>query len=164
MTTFYFAARYNRNAELRRYRDELEARWPGQVTVNSRWIDQHGGDLLESLLPARLNSDPAGCWEAYGRADIEDLHSADVVVSFTDEEGGGKGGRHVEYGGALTTQIHFGAPRMVIVGPRENLFHTAPGVEVYADWPAFLAAEEARYLLSGETRAVSAGHPFLDVD
>lgn len=154
MTTFYFAARYSRNEELRGYRDQLEAAWPdGQVKVTSRWIDQHGGNLPGSFDPEALNSDPDGCWK-YGLADIEDLTNADVIVSFTG--GGGKGGRHVEHGWAMGYFHQFGSPRIVIVGPRENIFHCAPGTEVHPDWAAFLAAEEARYLPPGQTRS----HPF----
>jgi hypothetical protein len=49
-------------------------------------------------------------------------------MSFTSA-GGGKGGRHVEYGLALGL-----GKRLIICGPRENIFHTLPQVEHYPDW------------------------------
>lgn len=134
---YYFAARYSRNAELRTYRDDLTTALPN-AHVTSRWIDQHGGSLVESLAAEQLNFDPAGC-EPYAKADIEDLDAAHVVVSFTGNGGGGKGGRHIEFGYALAR-----GKRIVIVGPRENVFHTLPAVEVYVTWPEFLAAEATR--------------------
>jgi hypothetical protein len=147
MTTYYFAARYSRNAELRGYRDELQDRVP-DAKVTSRWIDQHGGTQETSYLPELLNADPEGCW-ANGQADLEDLAAAEVIVSFTG--GGGKGGRHVEHGIAIAYADNgpWLAPnaaqfRLVVVGPREHIFHCHPATEVHATWGDFLAAEVAR--------------------
>lgn len=120
----YLAARYSRNDEMRGVRDVLEV-LGHQVT--SRWIDQHGGNLLESSVAEKLNSDPDGCAK-YAQVDVDDLMAADVVVSFTSADGGGKGGRHVEFGLALGL-----GKRLVIVGPRENVFHTLPQIEWYPD-------------------------------
>jgi hypothetical protein len=54
LTTYYFAARYSRNAEMRRYRNELAALIP-DAKVTSRWIDQHGGTLLNSVVVRELD-------------------------------------------------------------------------------------------------------------
>ena len=62
-----------------------------------------------------------------------------MLVSFTGDGGGGKGGRHVEHGYAMAL-----GKRIVVVGPREHVFHTDPATEVYADWASFLTAEAAR--------------------
>lgn len=131
MTAFYLAARFSRYDEMQGVRDVL--RGLGH-TVTSRWIDQHGGDQLESAAQAVLNSDPASVAH-FGLHDLEDIDAADVVVSFTSTDGGGKGGRHVEFGYALGA----GKP-VVIVGPRENIFHTLPQVEHHADWPRWVMA------------------------
>ena len=139
MTTYYyFAARYSRHPEMRAYRDELHA--AGDFEVTSRWIDCHNEALEQSFTPEALNADPEGRW-IYGKHDIEDLESADVLVSFTGNGGGGKGGRHIEHGYFLGW---YSSARVVIVGPRENIFHCHPGTEVYPDWAAFLAAETRR--------------------
>ena len=102
--------------------------------VTSRWIDQHGGNLLESFVADKLNDDPEDCAK-YAQVDVDDLSAADVVVSFTSADGGGKGGRHVEFGLALGL-----GKRLVIVGPRENVFHTLPHVEHYPNWSRLVMA------------------------
>lgn len=127
----YLAARYSRNAEMRGVRDVLQALG---YEVTSRWIDQHGGNLLESIVTTRLNAEPAECYQ-YAATDVDDLTRADTVVSFTSADGGGKGGRHVEFGLALGL-----GKRLVIVGPRENVFHTLPQIEWYPDWSRLVMA------------------------
>jgi hypothetical protein len=127
----YLAARYSRNDEMRGVRDVLEALGH---EVTSRWIDQHGGDLSESVATSQLNSEPEAVVK-YAHADIEDLTAADVVISFTSADGGGKGGRHIEFGLALGL-----GRRLIIVGPRENIFHTLPQVEHYPTWPRMVMA------------------------
>jgi hypothetical protein len=134
MTAYYFAARYSRNPELRQYRDELLA-MVSDAEVTSRWIDQHGGSLEASYTPEVLAAQPGECW-TFGAHDLEDLDAAATVVSFTGNGGGGKGGRHIEHGYAIAA-----GKRLVVVGPRENIFHCHPATEVYATWDDFLAAE-----------------------
>jgi len=148
---YYFAGRYSRNAELRQYRDELTAAVPG-ARVTSRWIDLHPdivGGLAQSFTPEALSADPASCWR-FGQHDLEDLALSDAIVSFTGA-GGGKGGRHVEHGIAIAfahTRLWTGdagnAFRLIVVGPRENIFHTHPATEVFATWATFLVTEIAR--------------------
>lgn len=142
---YYFAARYSRHAELAAYRDELQRALP-DAFVTSRWIDCHDGELEQSYTPEALNADPEGCWR-HGAADLEDLDEAYVCVSFTGDGGGGKGGRHIEHGYHLAS-VHVSAARsllrIVVVGPRENIFHCHPRTEVFSDWSSFLAAEIAR--------------------
>ena len=127
----YLAARYSRNDEMRGVRDVLQALG---YEVTSRWIDQHGGDVLESFVASKLNDDPGHC-ARYGLVDVEDMTAAEAIVSFTSADGGGKGGRHVEFGWGIAA-----GKRMVVVGPREHIFHTLPEVEHYPSWPAFVMA------------------------
>lgn len=127
----YLAARYSRNEEMRGVRDVLQALG---YEVTASWIDQHGGNLLESFVTEQLNDDPAGCAQ-YAQIDVGDLAAADTVISFTSPGGGGKGGRHVEYGLALGL-----VKRLIIVGPRENVFHTLPQAEWFPDWPRLVMA------------------------
>ncbi|MGH7746140.1 MAG: hypothetical protein ACREQ5_15420 [Candidatus Dormibacteria bacterium] len=129
----YLAARYSRNSEMRGVRDVLTALGH---EVTSRWIDCHAGKYLTSFTPEHLNDDPEYC-ARLGLHDLEDVDAADAVLSFTDTTGGGKGGRHVEFGYALA---HPGGKRVILVGPRENIFHTLPQVEHYPDWPRLLVA------------------------
>jgi len=139
----YLAARYSRNDEMRGVRDVLTA-YGHEVT--SRWIDQHGGELEKSFTPEALAADPEGC-ALFARADVEDLEAADTVISFTSEGGGGKGGRHVEFGLAAAL-----GKRMIIVGPLENIFHTLPIVEHYPSWSGLLvtlAPAAVEHILGG---------------
>lgn len=140
MSRYYFASRYSRHPEMRAYRDALTGAIPGAV-VTSRWIDCHGDELEQSYTPEVLNADPGGCWR-HGEDDLQDLHMADVLVSFTGP--GGKGGRHIEHGYAMALACLTGAPRIVIVGDRENIFHCDPDTELFPDFEAFLAAEAQR--------------------
>ena len=112
----YLATRYRRIDEMKRRAEDL--RNLGHL-VTSRWVDGH------HEAPGALD-DPS--WPGIAQEDVDDVRAADVVVSFTQKRGGG-GGRHVEFGLGLGL-----GKRLVLVGPREHLFHTLPSVEVYLTW------------------------------
>jgi hypothetical protein len=136
VTAFYLAARFSRHPEMRGIRDTLVARGH---TVTSRWIDLHGGDQLESAIPDALNANPDE-YRRFAEDDLADLEEADVVVSFTSADGGGKGGRHVELGYAACL---FPPDQLMLVGPLENVFHALiPPERRFPDVAAFLAAAE----------------------
>ena len=132
--TYYFAARYSHNPVMRGLRDSLLEKIPS-ARVTSRWIDLHGGTLSTSVDPAVFNADPAGNWH-FGAACVNDVKSADTLVFFSEPSGGGKGGRHVEFGIALALD-----KRTVVIGPLENIFHTGPKTERYSTWEEFLLHE-----------------------
>jgi hypothetical protein len=144
----YLAARYSRHPEMRELRDTLHDQGH---TVTSRWIDLHKDEnSVEPLGPhessataERLNEDPDSC-RPFALHDLDDIESADVVVSFTDSPGG-KGGRHVEFGYAVRA-----GKTMVVVGPNEHIFHTlAPihlvSIEVFLAWARGVALAEKTY-------------------
>lgn len=122
----YLAARYSRHEEMQENAADLEA---AGHTVTSRWI--RGSHKLD---PDRVDEA-----ERFAIEDIEDLTKSDVVVSFTetDEKAAkkrpSKGGRHVEFGIGLALN-----KRLVVIGPRENVFHWLPNVEVYDDLESFM--------------------------
>ena len=124
----FLSARYARRHELRRYREDLQARG---VRVAARWID--GEDEASLSGPDRAEA------IRLLEMDLIDLAQANVVVSFTEDpehqpEGGSRGGRHVEFGMALEAR-----KRLFLVGPRENLFHwTIPDGCVFGTWEAAL--------------------------
>lgn len=144
---YYFAGAYARRAELEAYAAELKF-GPSRAEIVSRWVfePQEGHDLG---FTAEGLTDPEArilAWH-YGQRDIEDLGTADAIVSFTGH--GGRGGRHIEHGIAimlsdLRASLGDAPTRLVVVGPREHVFHCHPATEVYADWQAFLKHETER--------------------
>lgn len=118
----YLAARYSRAEQMRGVRDRLEKY--GFVIV-SRWIE--GGHEL-----SKEGSTEAHFMERkrFAREDWEDMLRSDIVVSFTEEPRTTKtrGGRHVEFGGALAL-----GKRVIVVGHRENVFHCLDEVEFFDD-------------------------------
>ena len=110
----YIAARYDRRFEMLGVATSL-VRAGHEVT--SRWIE--GGRGGDPELMAALE-------------DVGDLAHADCLVTFTEEPQrwvawAARGGRHVEFGIALAC-----GKRLCVVGPRENVFHHLPSIEVYA--------------------------------
>ena len=119
----YLAAAYERNEEMRGVRDVLEAH--GHM-VTSRWIDQHEGEVPEAIGADSLAANPDAHYR-YALIDLEDLREAELVISFTGAPG--RGGHHIEFGAALILE-----KRLILVGPRENVFHALPAVQWYPDW------------------------------
>lgn len=65
---------------------------------------------------------------------LADLRTADMCIAFAPPVGRqdeGRGGRHVEFGVALTWEIP-----VMLVGPHEHLFH-ALAVATYPAWDGF---------------------------
>ena len=116
----YIAARYDRRFEMLRVASVL---FRAGHEVTSRWIEGgRGGD-----------SDRIVALE-----DLDDLARANCLVTFTEDPErnvawAARGGRHVEFGVALAT-----GKRLCVVGPRENVFHHLPRVEVYATTGALI--------------------------
>lgn len=117
----YLAGRFDRREELRLVANELR-RLGAEVT--SRWLEGEA-----ALTPSELAA--AGRAAAVARMDFDDVRRADVCISFTEERGGpqGRGGRHTELGIALAT-----GQRVIVVGPREHVFHCLGVVEHYETW------------------------------
>jgi nucleoside 2-deoxyribosyltransferase len=105
----YLCAAWQRQAQLRGYRDRLVA---AGVAVTSSWLDLTG--------PLPTTAEEA---RAAALLDLGDLDRADEVVAFTELPAIGylTGGRHVEVGYALAV----GKP-IWLVGPPENVFHHHP--------------------------------------
>jgi len=124
---FYLAASYARRREMQGIAAALEA-FGHQVT--SRWVrgDHELDDGLTNEAKAGLNARFAG-------EDIEDIHAAEVVISFTEPPQSvyARGGRHVEFGVAVAS-----GKRLIVIGYRENVFHWLAQVEFYDRWEDFL--------------------------
>ncbi len=119
MIKIYLASRYGRRDELIGHRNELTrlgyhitSRWlkgPAGVEENATVADKHG----------------------WAREAWEDLQEASIFLTFTEppESTAARGGRHLEFGAALAYE-----KRCMVVGPRENIFHCLPQVEVFETW------------------------------
>lgn len=123
----YLSSRWSRQAELRICRDQLVK---AGIYVTSGWLDVDDPDN------GPAGGAPSG--EAARLAaleDVEDVLRASVLVAFSEDPTSpfGRGGRHVEFGIALGT-----GKRIVVVGPRENVFHWHPDVWYFDTWPAAL--------------------------
>ena len=66
-------------------------------------------------------------WRERAEMDRDDVLRADALVLFTEEGERSNGGRHVEFGLALAT-----GKSIIVVGPKEHLFHRLPEVRVVA--------------------------------
>lgn len=116
---FYLAARYSRHSEMCQYRGHLVHRGH---EVTSHWIDQTWFNTKTEMPTSMSTSDimrDADKAASIAAADLRDVSMADVLIAFTElEPGDSKGGRHVEFGSALSQgKLTF------VVGPPENVFY-----------------------------------------
>lgn len=145
---YYFAAAYQRKPQINAWAWEIERVGIG-AEVTSRWLT--GGDLTltdAGLSAGNLLTTAAveAAWE-FGQVDLEDLSNSEAIVSFTGE--GTRGGRHIEHGVAIS--YHDNHPRdlskrtepmrLIVVGPREHVFHCHPATEHFDTWSGFLVHE-----------------------
>ena len=124
----YMASRYSRIKEmgeaaavLRSMGHEITSRW-----INGDHQISDDGLSIEAKQEERVR---------FATEDLHDLMVADCCLNFSEKPRGtnSRGGRHVEYGIALAA-----GKRVVVIGPRENVFHCLPVVEWYPDFKAFL--------------------------
>jgi|AACY02.2.fsa_nt_gi Nucleoside 2-deoxyribosyltransferase len=135
----YLAARFSKRHILQEWAEQLEA--DGHQIV-SRW-SKRGSD--HKIPPGQSEEAAFRERRRFAEEDLEDLDQADCVLSLMEEpRSNGRGGRHVEFGYALATGC-----RMVIVGPRETVFHCLREVE------AFETFEQARAAMATKASALA---------
>ena len=128
----YIASKFANIQGVERYAEQLRS-WGHEVV--SRW---HRPGVRDTRMAKEVDREeytmPREAQE-YALADLEDLHLSDVVISLTHAPGTyhRRGGRHVEFGYGLAR-----GKTMIIVGPRENVFHTLPEVLVVHKWGLLL--------------------------
>jgi hypothetical protein len=120
----YIAARFARRAQLTVVARELEA---AGAELTSRWLTTTPGPLESDQL------DPDSLGGQMALMDLADVRSADVCIAFTESPGEaqGRGGRHTELGIAIAL-----GRRIILVGPREHVFHCLPEIEQFDSWDA----------------------------
>ncbi len=123
--SIYLAARYSRREEIRGYKINLENKG---FVVTSRWLEDISTDEEHILVNKIEESDNSIPIEARILADIDvsDVMQADTLILFSETPVSkyARGGRHVEFGIALASN-----KRVIVIGPRENIFHTLENVE-----------------------------------
>lgn len=133
--TVYLAARYSRRVEIATYGERLaQDGWE----ITSRWLLGNHQAENDDLFPGSAA-------EQFAREDLEDLDRAEWFVIFPEqprEPTTMRGGAHVEYGYALAR-----GKRIIIVGPRANVFHCLAEVDRVATF------EEARLMMAGQLAA-----------
>lgn len=120
----YIAARYSRREELIPLARELQQ---AGAAVTCRWLFAEGGALVGE------DFSPEGRGGTLAAIDFEDVQGADICLAFTENGDGppGRGGRHTELGIALAL-----GRRVILVGPREHVFHCLPQIEHFETWAA----------------------------
>ena len=130
----YLAARYSRLSELQGYADEL--REIGH-RVDAHWLrGEHQMNEVWTVESASASVPMEG--RPFAEDDLYDVFEADMLIAFSEEPrtgGASRGGRHVELGLALAWD-----KEIIVVGPRENVFHTLPQVRHFWRWPEALEA------------------------
>lgn len=121
---FYIAARYGRKAEAKALAVRL-IKLGHEVT--STWVDQAEDEMLYTEGPQAAGN--------FARKDYAEIDAADGLVALSEDETNtwGRGGRHVEFGYAAGR-----GKRLIVVGPKENLFHYDPDVDLYDSVKLFL--------------------------
>ena len=119
----YLAARYSRRLEIIRYQNRLQ--YEG-FKCNCQWLlGNHQWNPIAAQAETAKDTVPIEAAE-FADDDLHDLSAADTLIAFTDppRSKASRGGRHVEFGYALAMR-----KRIVVVGPRENVFYCLPQVE-----------------------------------
>lgn len=134
----YIAGRYGRREEFCGYARVLRGR--GSV-VTSRWLEgKHSAEDVEEPTVAEQ------C--AWATEDLLDIEQSDALWAFTEEplqytrhSFVGRGGRHVELGYALARLRDEAEFRVVVIGPRENVFCSLEEVLHYETFEEALRKE-----------------------
>ena len=118
----YLAARYSDKVIIAARKRELEAMG---YDVVSTWTDEPDSPQVNLSDVADL------VLTIYAARDCEEIRSADMMIFFSISplEATKRGGRHVEFGMALSL-----GKKMLVCGPKENIFHYLPLIEQFDTW------------------------------
>ena len=141
----YLAGGYSTKDQLKKHAEELAA---ANIQCTSSWLNEpYKADATLSTIPTDAER------IKYAMNDLIDINAADVVVLFTIDPTTPfvRGGRHFEAGYAfalMVTGYLGGSPKLVVCGPRENIFYYLPQVTVIPTWEVTL-----QYLKNGAVEA-----------
>jgi len=135
MKRIYLASAYETKLQIKQYARILNA---CGFTVTSTWHEtEEPASGKQGLGADSLNERPE-LGRPYALQDIADIDAADTLMLFTD--GNGRGGRHWETGYAWAN-----GKLIVIVGDRQHVFHTLPGIDYYEDFSTLVANFPVKY-------------------
>jgi nucleoside 2-deoxyribosyltransferase len=122
----YLAGQYPRRDEFRMYRDVLNS---SGHEVTSNWLNEI------SPLNTKMGDDPDQFYLETAVLDFEDIDRADAILFMAEDPHVGipRGGRHVEFGYAMGK-----GKKILVIGPKENVFHYIPGVKHYSSLWEFI--------------------------
>ena len=124
----YIAARFSKRPEANALAQELKEM--GHV-ITSRWVKPDS----DHVAPTGLSQQAADSErQRFAVEDLEDVIACDCCVSLMEEpRNNSRGGRHVEFGIAVGLN-----KALVVIGPRETVFHHLPNVQHYETVSDFL--------------------------
>lgn len=122
--TFYIAADYARRAEVAKMAASLEEdlgleSYTSWSTEKAEYNDDASGEGMSG-------DQQAGAQRAAVQ-DYQDIRDSGIFIQLTTGEKA-RGGRHAELGIAVALKAEYAARLILIVGPKENVFHYFPGV------------------------------------
>lgn len=120
----YIASAFNTIATIRQYRDELKAIG---IDCTSTWADETADPNIQ--MTDKSLTDSFLLFTAI--TDIKDIDRSDAVVLITQEPTKPfvRGGRMHEFGYAMGRE-----KKLIICGPKENIFHYLPSVTECKDF------------------------------
>lgn len=124
----YIAARFSKRPEANQLARKLQALGH---TITSRWVKPDCDHVLPTGLSQQAADDQR---RRFAQEDFDDVQACDMLVSLMEEpRSNSRGGRHVEFGIALGM-----GKRLVIIGPRETVFHHLPMIEHFIGVDEFI--------------------------
>lgn len=141
----YLASHFSRRHELTCYARDLEI---AGYNLACRWLFADEQPYHPDL--------PVAEAEGIARRCYEDVLEADILLAFTEPFGSRAtgGARHAEFGIALCA-----GKRVWVVGEREHVLHSHPGVQVYGTWEEALAALRVKHPPGRPIPRLPADHP-----
>jgi nucleoside 2-deoxyribosyltransferase len=124
--SFYLAAQFSWKEDIAAKKRQLEGLG---YTVTSTWTDE------EAAANCSLKDFTGDYHEAMADRDLREIEAADVLVAFSVDPDTltRRGGRHVEFGYAMGK-----GKSVIVVGPKENIFHHLPNVRRFVNWESFV--------------------------
>lgn len=132
MSKIYIASRFGRREEVQCLSDDLESLG---YSLTGRWYRK---DANTQVNYPKFSEEALRNNEKIALDDWDDILSCEIFITLTEDmsdlpAGAARGGRHCEFGLAIAHD-----KRIIVIGPREHIFHYLPDVKVYNSVAEFL--------------------------